>query len=133
MPFKHVTVKITTSDPDFSDNVLHELEINERIVKDSFVSGFKFVRPAFDDFMISTPTGSAHLCLVFEAMREPMSQFQHRIQGDKIPPQLVKVYVDFILEELDYLHSYCQIIHTGSSFQSHYMVHANDTIRSKGR
>jgi serine/threonine protein kinase len=77
------------------------------------LTGFAFVRAAFDDFIAISPTGAAHLCLVFEVMREPLSQFQHRLVVDSIPPQLLKVYVDFILQGLEYLHSDCQIIHTG--------------------
>lgn len=77
MPFQHVTLKITTSNPDYEDLILHELEINKRLLKDSSVAGFAFVRAAFDNFITIGPTGAAHLCLVFEAMREPLSQFQH--------------------------------------------------------
>ncbi|KAG4434105.1 hypothetical protein IFR05_010414 [Cadophora sp. M221] len=112
MPFQYVTLKITSSHPDFSDMVLHELEINKRLIKDPSLPGFGFVRAAIDDFIATSPTGAAHSCLVFEAMREPLSQFQHRLVGDTIPPQLLKVYVDFMLQGLEYLHSDCQIIHT---------------------
>jgi len=113
MPFQHVTLKITTSNPEYGDTILHELKINKSLMKDPSHTGFAFVRAAIDDFIAIGPTGAAHLCLVFEAMREPLSQFQHRLVGDRIPPQLLKVYVDFILQGLDYLHSECQIIHTG--------------------
>lgn len=113
MPFQYVTLKITTSDPDYGDTILHELDINKRLTKDPSLPGFAFVRAAFDEFIAVGPAGASHLCLAFEAMREPLSQFQHRLVGDRIPPQLVKVYVDFILQGLDYLHSDCQVIHTG--------------------
>ncbi|KAL3419978.1 serine/threonine-protein kinase SRPK3 [Phlyctema vagabunda] len=113
MPPQYVTLKITTSNPDFGDKVLHELDINRSLVKNHSPPGFAFVRAAIDDFIATGPTGATHLCLVFEAMREPLSQFQHRLVGDCIPPQLLKVYVDFMLQGLEYLHSDCQIIHTG--------------------
>lgn len=115
MPYQFVTLKITTSNPDYGGTVLHELDINKRLNKDPSLAGFAFVRAAFDDFIATSPTGSAHLCLVYEAMREPLSQFQHRLVGDSIPSQLLKVYVDFILQGLEYLHSDCKIIHTGLS------------------
>jgi len=108
-----VTLKIATSNPDHDDTIHHELEINQILKRNPSLTGFAFVRVAFDDFIAIGPTGAAHLCLVFEAMREPLSQFQHRLVGDSIPPQLLKVYVDFILQGLDYLHSECQVIHTG--------------------
>ena len=110
-----MTLKITTSNPNYGDTVLHELEINKRLTEDPSLTGFAFVRAAFDDFIAISPNGAAHLCLVFEAMREPLSQFQHRLVGDVIPPQLLKVYVEFMLQGLEYLHSDCQVIHTGLS------------------
>jgi serine/threonine-protein kinase SRPK3 len=105
--------QIATSNPDYGDTALHELEIHKSLTRDPSLTGFVFVRAAIDDFVAIGPTGAAHLCLVFEAMREPLSQFQHRLIGDIILPELLKVYVDFILQGLDYLHSECQIIHTG--------------------
>jgi hypothetical protein len=112
-----VTLKVTTSNPEYGDTILHELEINKSLIRDTCHAGFAFVRAAIDDFTAIGPTGATHLCLVFDAMREPLSQFQHRLVGDSIPPQLLKVYVDFILQGLDYLHSECQIIHTGLCFR----------------
>jgi hypothetical protein len=108
-----VALKITTPNPNYGDTILHELEDNKSLTKDPSLPGFAFVRAAFDHFIAIGPTGTAHLCLVFEAMREPLSQFQHRLVGDCIPPQLLKAYVDFLLQGLDYLHSECQIVHTG--------------------
>jgi serine/threonine protein kinase len=108
-----VTLKITTSNPDYGDTILHELKVNKSLTKDPSLPGFAFVRAAFDNFIAIGPTGAAHLCLVFEAMREPLSQFQHRLVGDRIPPPLLKAYIEFILQGLDYLHSECQIVHTG--------------------
>jgi serine/threonine-protein kinase SRPK3 len=93
-----VTVKIPTSDPDYGDMVLHELDINKRLTKDTSHPGFAFIRSAIHDFMAISPSRTAHLCLVFEALREPMNQFQHRLEGNSIPPQLLKVKVDFLLQ-----------------------------------
>lgn len=103
-----MTVKFTASDPDYGDMVFHELAINKRLTKDTSHPGLTFIRSAID-FMAIRPSGTAHLCLVFEAMREPINQFQHRLVGNSIPPQLLKVYVDFLLQGLEYLHSDCHI------------------------
>lgn len=108
-----MALKINTSNPEYKDVVLHELDINKRLTKASTQPGFAFIRAAIDDFITTGPSGEAHLCLVFEPLREPLNQFQHRLVGDRIPPQLLKVYVDFLLQGLDYLHSDCQLIHTG--------------------
>ncbi|KAH8745311.1 kinase-like domain-containing protein [Hyaloscypha finlandica] len=83
-PFQHVTLKITTSNPNYGDTILHELEVNKRLTKYPSLPGFAFVRAAFDHFIATDPTGAARLCLVFEAMREPLSQFQHRLVGDHL-------------------------------------------------
>ena len=118
-----MTLKITTSNPDYGDVAMHELEINRSLRKNTSLTGFAFVRAAIDDFRAIGLNGATHLCLVFEAMREPLSQFQHRLVGDSIPPQLLKVYVEFLLQGLDYLHSECQIIHTGL-----FLSHSNTLI-----
>jgi hypothetical protein len=69
MPFQHVTLKITTSNPDYGDTILHELEINKSLTKGLSHTGFAFVRAAINDFIAIGPTGAAHLSLVFEAAR----------------------------------------------------------------
>ena len=58
-----MTLKITTSNPDYADTVLHELDINERITEQKSRSGFGFVRAAFDHFMAVGPDRTFHLCL----------------------------------------------------------------------
>lgn len=134
-PFQHVTVKITTSNPDYGDMVLHELDINKRLTKDPSVPGFAFIRAAFDSFMAISPSGISHLCLVFEPMRESLSQFQYRLVGDSIPPQLLKVYVDFLLQGSEYLHDTCEIIHTGLFLvpRDPLISHTDPLSRSQGR
>ncbi|KAK0109461.1 hypothetical protein ONS95_002154 [Cadophora gregata] len=112
MPSQYVALKINTSNPEYKDAILHELEINQRLIKASSHPGFAFVRAAIDYFMTTGPSGKDHLCLVFEPLREPLNQFQHRLAGDRIPPQLLKVYVDFLLQGLDCLHSDFKLIHT---------------------
>lgn len=46
-------------------------------------------------------------------MREPISFWQSRFPDGKVPAPLLKVYVRFILHGLDYLHSECEVVHTG--------------------
>ena len=46
-----MTVKISTSNPDHGDTILHELEINKILTKDPSLTGSAFVRAAFDDFV----------------------------------------------------------------------------------
>jgi hypothetical protein len=54
-----------------------------------------------------------HLCLVYELMREPLWIYKRRWDGGKVPPVLFKVYLKFLLQGLEYLHSECEVIHTG--------------------
>lgn len=108
-----MALKINTSNPEYKDVALHELDIKKRLVESSSQSGFTFVRAAIDDFITTGPSEDPHLCLVFGPLREPLNQFQYRLVGDRIPPQLLKVYVGFLLEGLEYLHFDCQLIHTG--------------------
>lgn len=93
--------------------MLHELQINDKLAKDTSQLGYAFIRHAIDNFVAIGASGAAHLCLVFDVMREPLSQYQHRLVGDKLPFQLVQIYTKLLLEALDYLHFECSIIHTG--------------------
>ena len=81
-------------------------------MRNPFHEGFRYVRTVVDNFEAAGPDGT-HLCLVYEPMREPLWRFQQRWEDNKIPPSLLKVYLKFLLQGLNYLHSECHIIHTG--------------------
>lgn len=55
-----------------------------------------------------------HPVLVYEPMREPLDVLQRRLDGKKFAPDLLKSTLGFILSGLDYLHTECQVIHTGA-------------------
>lgn len=77
--------------------------------------GRVILRTVIDDFEVASPNG-AHLCLVFEPMREPLWLFRRRFGADRVTQPflpLFKTYLQILLEALDFLHSECQIIHTG--------------------
>lgn len=74
--------------------------------------GSTFVRQLLDSFTIPGQSG-AHMCLVFEPLREPLWIYQRRFKGDVIPVELVKIILQMTLHGLDYLHSECGVVHTG--------------------
>lgn len=74
--------------------------------------GWHFVRKLQDAFTIKGP-GGEHSCLVLEALREPLWLYRRRYLGQVVPVGILKVLVQMILHALDYLHSSCQVIHTG--------------------
>ena len=108
----YVTVKITASDCVDDDVAKHERIITQHLKKNPSHDGFPFVRTMLDNFEVPGLDG-AHLCLVYEPMREPLWLFQWRWENNKLPPAFLKVYLRFLLRGLDYLHSECRIIHTG--------------------
>lgn len=78
--------------------------------------GHSLVVTAIDHFNIASPEGR-HVCLVFEPMREPLWLFRRRLGANKATTAglpLLKIYIRGMLYGLDYLHSECHIIHTGT-------------------
>lgn len=53
-----------------------------------------------------------HTCTACEALREPLWLYRRRFVGNVIPPDILKILLQMILEGLDYLHSECHVIHT---------------------
>ena len=46
-------------------------------------------------------------------MRESLRLFRRHFADSKLPLPLLKGYLQMLLMALDYLHSECQVIHTG--------------------
>lgn len=74
--------------------------------------GWNFVRKLIDSFTVHEPKAE-HTCTVFEALREPLWLYRRRFVGNVIPPDILKILLQMVLEGLDYLHSECHVIHTG--------------------
>ncbi|RHZ70191.1 hypothetical protein CDV55_106711 [Aspergillus turcosus] len=91
----------------------HEREVEEHIsTADPSHRGRSFMRTFLDSFEVKGPEGS-HLCLVYPPIREPLSMYQRRFDGRKMPLPLIKTYIRALLTGLKYLHKECQIVHTG--------------------
>lgn len=70
-------------------------------------------------FSIQSPTGSSHLCLAFEPMRDPLWLLRRRVCGERVTRDwlpIFKLYIQILLEGLDYMHSECRLVHTGTLF-----------------
>jgi hypothetical protein len=77
-------------------------------------AGWRFNRNLSDHFSLEGSLGT-HRCLVMEALREPLWLYCKRYVGGVIPPAILKMQIQMILQGLDYLHSECKVIYTGKS------------------
>ncbi|KAF5017525.1 hypothetical protein F66182_10537 [Fusarium sp. NRRL 66182] len=74
--------------------------------------GMPYLRLPLEIFQLSGPHGT-HSCLVYEPLRETLSELQSRFPGGRLPLKMFKLYIFCLLQALDYLHSSCHLIHTG--------------------
>lgn len=72
--------------------------------------GWHFVRKLVDSFVVDGER-EKHQCLVFDPLREPLWLYCRRFTGAVIPPQILKIIVQMVLQGLDYLHTECHVIH----------------------
>ncbi|TWU70510.1 hypothetical protein ED733_000831 [Metarhizium rileyi] len=111
---KYVAIKISSnSQQSHQTAVRNELSILQHISQQSTTHvGHHFVRRLLDSFTIDGKGGIRHQCLVLPPLREPLWLYCRRWVGGVIPPEVLKVMIQMMLEGLDYLHTECQIIHT---------------------
>lgn len=74
--------------------------------------GYGVTRHFLESFEFKS-SDQTHICLVYEAMREPMSVFQKRFENRRMPLPVAKAYIQLLLLGLQYLHAECRLIHTG--------------------
>ena len=75
--------------------------------------GLKYLRVVRESFEVGGPD-SPHLVLVYDPMRESLATLQQRRIDSKLPSFFLKILIKFLLQGLDYLHTKCHIIHTGT-------------------
>ncbi|KAI1114156.1 kinase domain protein [Nemania sp. NC0429] len=113
---RFVSIKIAVHNADKS----RESDFFKRIdATQSSHEGRLFIRTPIDEFKLAGPDGT-HECLVYEPMRETLSQFQDRWPNRRFDPHVLKFHLFFLLQALDYLHTECGIIHTGKIPQHPY-------------
>lgn len=95
------------------DAAQYEKSIEDHIARQNPAHrGHGILRTCLDGFEIEGPNGR-HICLAYHPMREPFWIFQRRFISRKLPLPLAKAYVYVLLVGLDYLHSECNVVHTG--------------------
>ena len=108
-----MALKINNCDFDNHDAAKYEVKMCRRLAEgDRRHDGYRFVRTILDDFETKGSRGM-HVCLVYEPLRETLSLFQMRSHLGKFPLPLLKGCVRLLLMGLDFLHSECQMVHTG--------------------
>ncbi|KAH8765114.1 putative serine/threonine-protein kinase, partial [Hyaloscypha sp. PMI_1271] len=116
-PNKYVAIKICTCNSAKEEDIRHELDMTTHLSSaNSEHHGRAVIATAIESFGLHSPTGSTHLSLVFEPMREPLWLFRRRVTGEdkvtRLLMPLIKTFLQILLEGVDYLHSECHVIHT---------------------
>jgi len=96
------------------DHLDHELTMYKRI-SSSLVNhpGRGAVRELLDSFDVTGPDG-CHRCLVHPPLWESVLTFLHRNPVGRLPPPVLAFVLRRLFLALDFLHTECQIIHTGA-------------------
>lgn len=82
---------------------------------DSSHPGRRYVRTMLDSFQIQGPQGY-HQCLVHRPLWQSMFSLQHRNPRHRFTEQLLRAMLLHLFVALDYVHSSCHLIHTGTPF-----------------
>ncbi|KAI0110413.1 kinase-like protein [Nemania sp. FL0031] len=131
-PRKYAVLKIITSDHAGDEDSNHEVKVAERIGSASPEHrGRAIMCIANEVFSVQSPTGSSHICLAFEPMRDPLWLLRDRICGERVTRdwlRLFKIYIQILIEGLDYLHSECKVIHTDLKLDNILMTFENQSV-----
>lgn len=110
---RHVALKITVNSAAMGDRHDNELNIYKRMEKASETHpGRDAVRKLLDSFDINGPGGRYH-CIVHPPLWENIWSFLHRNPIRRLPSPVVAFTLQRLFLALDFLHTECQIIHTG--------------------
>lgn len=122
---ENVVLKIMNSS--YSRDTGTRMELEKLIAtKNSSHPGYGFVRPCRGHFEIAHKE-KKHTCQIYDPMRETMEFFQRRWPERRMPLVVAKAYIQVLLHALDYLHTECEIVHTGEScFQPDWQHHAQN-------
>jgi hypothetical protein len=91
----------------------HEVGMYNRISSSSSKHpGRGAVRELLDSFDVAGPDGS-HRCLVHPPLWESVLTFLHRNPVRRLPAPVLAFVLRRLFLALDFLHSECQVIHTG--------------------
>jgi len=107
---EHVALKIYTRDGDPEQ----EFQIYQRLGEGNHSHpGYSHIRTALETFKIPRPGGD-HTCLVQKPMWESFRDLRHRVPDGLFTEELLKASLKQLFLALDYLHSECKLVHTGT-------------------
>ncbi|CAI7631859.1 unnamed protein product [Penicillium palitans] len=106
------TVALKILNSCYAQSASNLLDIEQTVAqKNPSHQGYGVTRHCLESFELKS-SDKTHLCLVYEAMREPMSVFQKRFENRRMPLPVAKAYIQLLLLGLQYLHAECRLIHT---------------------
>jgi hypothetical protein len=114
-----VTLKLFIHSESLGSQVDHELAIYKRISassRDTKHPGRSAVRELLDSFDVAGPDGSSHRCLVHPPLWESVLTFLHRNPVRRLPPPVLAFVLRLLFLALDFLHTECNVIHTGAYY-----------------
>lgn len=112
---RHVTLKLLISSASLGRQVNDELNIYKSLEKGpKSHPGRGSVRSLLDVFEIYGPEGQ-HRCLVHPPMWESVATFLKRNPVERLPKPVLAFILHRLFLALDYLHTECQIVHTGEA------------------
>ena len=109
---RHVTLKVFTLAPNIDAQVNGELDIYQRMEQAPEHPGRSAVRTTLDSFKVDGPHGFHH-CLVHPPLWDSLGDFLEINSAGKLPLGVLKSVMQRLLLGLDFLHTNCQIVHTG--------------------
>ena len=107
---KYVTLKVCEQD---SPPIRRELAAYSHL--DTITTsnpGALLVRELLDSFKATGPAGE-HQCLVHEPLGMSMETLRQLSPGRKVPENLLKAFLNHLLQALDFLHTDAKMIHAG--------------------
>jgi serine/threonine-protein kinase SRPK3 len=109
-----VALKLFVNSKSMGEQLDHELKMYKRISSSSTKHpGRGAVRELLDSFDVPGPDG-CHRCLVHPPLWESVLTFLHRNPVRRLPAPVLAFVLRRLLLALDFLHTECQIIHTGA-------------------
>lgn len=110
---RHVALKLYVHSGSMGKQLDHELLMYKRISKSPAKHpGRNGIRELLDSFDVVGPDGS-HRCLVHPPLWESVLTFLHRNPARRLPVLVLAFILHRLFLALDFLHTECQIIHTG--------------------
>jgi len=112
---RFVALKILRADSTKVKNQPKEAEILQHIAQaNPQHPGHPHIVKIFDSFVHAGPNGE-HSCIVFEALGQSVLGFQKNCKDGRLSLEIVRPIARQLLLALDYIHSCCNLIHTGKT------------------